>query len=75
LPNFTEESLQTQNNRVTLPAVDKAISNLQELFPNLPSDKGLLEEAISKQALTADLRDAAHAQMVSRLDAQGATTN
>ena len=64
LPHFTEESLQTQNLRVPLKAVDAEIDNLNELFPNLLHDEHLLEEAISKQALTADLRDAAHAQMV-----------
>ncbi|KAH7104315.1 ARM repeat-containing protein [Auriculariales sp. MPI-PUGE-AT-0066] len=67
LPHFTEESLQTQNLRVPLPAIDSVLENLRQQFPNLLQDQNLLDEAISKLALTANLRDSAHAQMVASI--------
>ena len=64
LPYFTEEALQTQNMRSPLPTVDAVIANLEALFPGSTVDGNLLQEAADKMVISADGRDAAHAEMV-----------
>lgn len=64
MPNFSEESLQTQNMRVALPGVDSGADNLQSLFPPTAVDPALLNEALGKTVVSADGRDVAHAEMI-----------